>query len=86
VLRLAEQPPTEARSARIYLHQLAARFPARASGYPEDWNTKVTSPQLDIGECRVLGSTAHLWLVRADDGSRLAAVYTKARSAGLIHS
>ncbi len=86
VLRLTKKPPTGATPARIHKHYFATDFPARASGYPDDWNKAAPSPQLDIGQCVVLGTEGHLWQIGADFGSKMAAVLTKSRSAGMIYS
>jgi hypothetical protein len=86
VVQLTEEPPAGATPARIRIQQFTSDFRALASGYPDDWNNAASSPQIDIGPCNVLGQAGFFWLVRASDGSRLAATITKSRSAGLIYS
>ena len=76
--------PTGAEPARIHVHLFRSHFPACASGYPGDWNEKARWPILDAGTCKVLEKDGYVWLVRADDGTRLAAVREKTSSAGRI--
>lgn len=85
-LELDNAAPAGAVPGRSVQRLFTTPFNVLASGYPEDWNARVTVPQIDVAEARVLGVDSGLWILRSDSVARSASGISKKRSAGLVYT
>jgi hypothetical protein len=86
LLRLREVAPASATFAKLRALDFDNPFNARASGFPEVWNQRPNTVDVDYALVDVIGPEGNLWLLRADPAAANAAIATGRRPAGLIHA